>query len=588
MSEPVLKALVVDDDPITRKVVAFALRNEGFQCDLAGDGVEALKRIETAEYDLVVTDLCMPNTNGHTFSVELLRHNPTPVLVIHTCVDDPRVTKDLMSRGVDDIVFKPTNYAAFAAKTKVLVERRRKAKSEAVATVSGDPRNNSPDPETRGATDHLRHGDRISTAEFESRLSTVWHILPLSQAAVTLLDEVRKDDASTSSIAGVIQRDAAITADVLRLVNSGFYKASSREIVDIEEAVTRIGMRRVGELAVAMSAMGALSKSVVPWLNKELAAERSLAGGIAVSRLLDATCHKALEDGMVLAAVMYPLGRVVLGTLFPSLYEQMLATSRKSLVALRQLEHDVFPEPHSAATARVLAHWGLPKEIYGPLAYTAQSFDSLSSLRGPGQSNVFLVKTGILLGQLAVGQWLPEDLIDFPSVSKLSKLGIDSCEKLLDQIRGDLNIVATNSPAPDTHQKRMSPPTATKDASRKLRYCNLSPEPVDFLRLLLTSMGFELEDVPCATREFGDPLVVNCTHAPAARLAARRSPTESCPWVIVVDNELPAAFQKWGEIIRLPASYGALWAACDKIAGSASRADPKLPGWPLSGSGRHG
>jgi hypothetical protein len=325
-------------------------------------------------------------------------------------------------------------------------------------------------------------------------------------------------------------------------------------------------MRSLAELAIAMSAMGALSKFVIHWFDKELASQRSLAGGIAVSRLLDAIGQESNEEGMVLAAVMYPLGRVILGTLFPSLYEQMLATSRTKLVALRQLEREVFPESPSAATARVLTHWGLPKEICGPLACLSKSFGSLSSLSEPSRSNVSLVKTGILLGQLAIGQWLPEDLIDFPSASQVRKLGTAAIVELIDQIRLDLKTVTSDRPAPDIHRKCMSPPTPTKDLSRKLRYCNLSPEPVDFLRLLLTSMGFELEDVPSDVRDFDDPLVVNCMHAPATRLAAKRGPMEGLPWVIVVANELPASFQNPGEIIRLPASCGALRAACERVA----------------------
>ena len=566
MSVPVLKALVVDDDPIARKMVAFALQSEGFQCDLATDGVEALGWIETWEYDLVVTDLRMPNKNGYDLSIEMLKRKVTPVLVVHSSVDDPHMAKYLMASGVDDIIYKPVNYAAFAVKVKALVERRRNAKLEAVATESPDPRHDSHEAATFGATDHLHQDGRIGIAEFELRLSTVCKILPLSQAVMLLLDEISKDEASLTAIAGIIQQDASLTADVLRLANSAYYNGTPHAILDIAEAVSRIGMRSLAELALAMSAMGALSKFVVPWFDMELASQRSLAGGIAVSRLLDAIGQESHEVGMVLAAVMYPLGRVILGTLYPSHYELMLATSRTKLVALRELEHEVFPEPQSAATARVLAQWGLPKEICGPLTCISQTFGSVSSRSEPNRSNVSLVKTGILLGQLAIGRWLSEDLIDFPSASQVRNLGTALIVKLIDQIRLDLKTVKSNRPAPDIHRQGMPSPTRTKEVSRKLKYCNLSPEPVDFLRLQLTSMGFELEDVPSDVRDFEDPLVVNCMHAPATRLAAKRGPTDGLPWVIVVSNELPEAFQNGAEIIRLPASCGALRAACERVA----------------------
>lgn len=405
-------ALVVDDDVLSRRVVTMALEKEGFSCAQAVDGEDALTQLSARMFDLVVTDLRMPKINGHELSTELLTWTNRPIIVAHTGVDDLRLAKDLLARGVDDIIYKPANYEALAAKFKALVDRRKKTQLEGSSTNSSVQHNFLVGDSTNQSS--LRN--KVSMAEFESRLATVWQILPISRSAFELLDQTRKEEATVLTIAGIIQRDAALTAEVLRLANSAFYKTNTRAILDVEEAVSRIGMRRLSELAVAMSAMGALSKSVVSWLDTELASQRSLAGGIAVSRLLDAMGRQEIEDGIVLAAVMYPLGRVILGTLFPTLYEQMLATSRRTQIALRQLEREVFPEPHSAATARVLAHWALPQEVYGPLAYTAQNFDYLPQLNEPTRSNVTLIKTGILLGQIAVGRWLQGDLIDLPSI----------------------------------------------------------------------------------------------------------------------------------------------------------------------------
>ncbi len=122
-----LRALVVDDEPVARRTVIFALSHEGFQCDAAVDGLDALEKLSKAQYDVVVTDLLMPQKHGHALTVQLLenRRDGFPLIVVHTSVDNPRLTKDLIMRGVDDIVYKPTHYEAFAAKTRALVKRRR-------------------------------------------------------------------------------------------------------------------------------------------------------------------------------------------------------------------------------------------------------------------------------------------------------------------------------------------------------------------------------------------------------------------------------------------------------------------------------
>lgn len=119
------RALLVDADAISRKMLSYALEQEGFECDAAEDEIEAQRKIAEDSYDLVVTDLRLSKDQDHSFAVELLQRQSRPAVVIHTSLDDPRKAKDLMSRGVDDIIHKPAQPAAFAAKAKDLVSRRR-------------------------------------------------------------------------------------------------------------------------------------------------------------------------------------------------------------------------------------------------------------------------------------------------------------------------------------------------------------------------------------------------------------------------------------------------------------------------------
>lgn len=125
VQDTTFKALIVDDDTVSRSMIAFGLQHENFVCDQARDGLEAADWIKTKSYDLVVTDLLMPKKNGHAFCLEMLKLNNRPLLVVHTKVEDQRLIKDLMIRGVDDIISKPTNYTVFAAKMAVLASKRR-------------------------------------------------------------------------------------------------------------------------------------------------------------------------------------------------------------------------------------------------------------------------------------------------------------------------------------------------------------------------------------------------------------------------------------------------------------------------------
>jgi len=56
--------LVVDDEELLRDMLNTVLEDEGYQVDSAKDGITALELLKSKKYDLIATDLFMPNMNG--------------------------------------------------------------------------------------------------------------------------------------------------------------------------------------------------------------------------------------------------------------------------------------------------------------------------------------------------------------------------------------------------------------------------------------------------------------------------------------------------------------------------------------------
>jgi DNA-binding response OmpR family regulator len=133
MSDQDLRVLVVDE-PAIRRRVAMALSKHGVQCDHAENGVDALRLMKSTRYDAVVTELAMPQMNGHALAVEILSMPDRPLVMIVTGIQEPRLAQDLMARGVDDLLFKPVDFAGLALKLKILLDRR-----TAVRTRLADP-----------------------------------------------------------------------------------------------------------------------------------------------------------------------------------------------------------------------------------------------------------------------------------------------------------------------------------------------------------------------------------------------------------------------------------------------------------------
>jgi DNA-binding response OmpR family regulator len=66
------KILVVDDDPEIREGIASLLRAAGHQVEIAGDAAAAARLIGAAKFDLLITDIVMPDQDG----LELIRNLP--------------------------------------------------------------------------------------------------------------------------------------------------------------------------------------------------------------------------------------------------------------------------------------------------------------------------------------------------------------------------------------------------------------------------------------------------------------------------------------------------------------------------------
>lgn len=114
------RALVVDDEPYVRDLTTRALSRRALQCDTAANGVEALLLARQYRYDIVITDLRMPEMNGHALATELLAWPSRPKVMVLTGLQEPLLVQDLQRRGVDEVLQKPIDYGELV--TRVLMQ----------------------------------------------------------------------------------------------------------------------------------------------------------------------------------------------------------------------------------------------------------------------------------------------------------------------------------------------------------------------------------------------------------------------------------------------------------------------------------
>ena len=101
------RILVVDDDRTTRLVLGKVLTNAGFTIDVATDGVEALKTLESTRFDLLLLDVWMPRMNGIEVLAELRTRSTRPRVVVMTSDDAPETLLKAVREQAFKYVHKP-------------------------------------------------------------------------------------------------------------------------------------------------------------------------------------------------------------------------------------------------------------------------------------------------------------------------------------------------------------------------------------------------------------------------------------------------------------------------------------------------
>jgi two-component system OmpR family response regulator len=116
------RILVVDDDPHIRDVICFALEKAGMTAAVAGDGAEALQRLDREGADLVILDIGMPELDGLEVCRRIRKRGDTPILFLSARSDEiDRIIG--LELGGDDYVTKPFSPRELVARVAAILKR---------------------------------------------------------------------------------------------------------------------------------------------------------------------------------------------------------------------------------------------------------------------------------------------------------------------------------------------------------------------------------------------------------------------------------------------------------------------------------
>ena len=120
------KILLVDDEPLILKGLKYSLEQDGYETDSAMDGEEALEKILSGQYDLVLLDLMLPGMDGTEVCQRVRERSNVPIIML-TARDEHMDIILGLEYGADDYMTKPFNVLEVKARVKSILRRSQPA-----------------------------------------------------------------------------------------------------------------------------------------------------------------------------------------------------------------------------------------------------------------------------------------------------------------------------------------------------------------------------------------------------------------------------------------------------------------------------
>jgi len=126
------RILIVEDEPSIRDLILYPLETEGCDPSWCGTGAEALQRLDSGSYDLIILDIGLPDIDGFEICRAIRKRGETPIVFLTARGDEiDRVVG--LEMGGDDYVTKPFSPRELAARVRAILRRCGTSSSDAAS-----------------------------------------------------------------------------------------------------------------------------------------------------------------------------------------------------------------------------------------------------------------------------------------------------------------------------------------------------------------------------------------------------------------------------------------------------------------------
>ena len=187
--------------------------------------------------------------------------------------------------------------------------------------------------------------------------------------ALAIMEISQREDATLDEVTRLVQTDPALSSRLLRMANAASHGSSSngRMVVSINEAVLRLGMATVRQLAMGFSLIDQYPQGLCTAFDYPGFWSYSLFMAVA-SQELGRVVRVGTPDELFACGLLAQIGSLGLVTVYPADYAAILE-KQASGISLAELERDRLGVDHTEFTAAIMADCGIPKALVEPVYY---------------------------------------------------------------------------------------------------------------------------------------------------------------------------------------------------------------------------
>jgi putative nucleotidyltransferase with HDIG domain len=328
--------LFVDDEPNILKGLQRSLRplRNQWEMTFAEGGVRALECLEQASFDVIVSDMRMPQMNGDQLFRKVQEKYPMMARIILSGYSD----QEMVMRSVKSA----HQYLSKPCDKQVLIDAVTRACS-------------------------LRNTLNQKSLQYVVSGIDVMPILPALYTQI--MAELNSKDASSASVGEIISKDIGMTAKVLQLVNSSFF-GMPRHVSTPMEAVIFLGIDVVKTLVLSIEVFAAFQERTLSILPVSKIYDHCVRTGVIAKKIaVLEKMDKEESDNAMIAGILHDLGRLLLAENFPDEYQEVMERVKQDKKGVHVAELEIMGVTHAHIGAYLLGLWGLPDNIVEGVAF---------------------------------------------------------------------------------------------------------------------------------------------------------------------------------------------------------------------------